>query len=239
MELYAIVDTETTNGYLDANGHPCLDDSLVYDIAIAIIDERGKVYDTRRYVCDEIFNSPLMLSAYFADKIPEYIEMVNNREMVVLPFMEIYADARKFLARYNVCGIMAHNAKFDYRALNNTLRYLSGSKRRFFFPYGLPIIDTQKMAHNTICKQKEYISYCIAHGYMTKHNIPRPRETAEILYRYITGNDAFVEVHRGYDDIMIEKEIFVKCAEMYRHGHEVLDLYDAMLYNDSRKDVIA
>ena len=137
MELYAIVDTETTNGYLDANGRPCLDDSLVYDIAIAIIDESGKVYDTRRYVCDEIFNSPLMLSAYFADKIPEYVEMVNNREMIVLPFMEIYADARKFLGRYNVCGIMAHNAKFDYRALNNTLRYLSGSKRRYFFPYAI------------------------------------------------------------------------------------------------------
>jgi DNA polymerase III epsilon subunit-like protein len=165
-----------------------------------------------------------MLSAYFADKIPEYIEMVNNREMVVLPFMEIYADARKFLARYNVCGIMAHNAKFDYRALNNTLRYLSGSKRRFFFPYGIPIWDTMKMANDTICKQKSYIDFCKENGYMTNHATPQVRKTAEVLWRYMTGDVTFEEEHTGLADVTIEAQIFAECVRQHKKMEKLAEL---------------
>ena len=50
---------------------------------------------------------------------------------------------------------------------------------------------------------------------MTKHAVPRLRETAEILYRYISGNNDFVEVHKGYEDILIEKEIFVTSTKQY------------------------
>ena len=226
MNKFAIVDTETTNTYIDENGKICLTDSLVYDIAVAIIDKLGRVYDVRNYICDEIFHSQMMLDAYFANKIPEYVESINNKEMVVMPIMDIYADMRKFLKEWDVKAIMAHNAKFDYRALNNTIRYLSGSKRRFFLPYGLPIWDTQSMAHDTICKQKSYIEYCKTNGYMTKHQVPRPRETAEILYRYITGNDSFEEVHKGYEDIMIEKEIFVQCVKQHKSMIKLADLQD-------------
>ena len=223
---FAIVDTETTNSYVDENGKICLTDSLVYDIAIAIIDKTGKVYAFKNYICDEIFNSQMMLDAFFANKIPEYIDSINNDEMVVMPIMEIYWDMRNFLEEWNVKAVMAHNAKFDYRALNNTLRYLTGSKKRFFLPYGLPIWDTQRMAHDTICKQKSYIKYCQENGYMTKHRVPQPRETAEILYRYISGNDNFDEVHKGFDDIMIEKEIFVQCVRQHKSMNKLAELED-------------
>lgn len=221
---FGIVDTETTNSYIDENGKLCLTDSLVYDIAIAIIDKYGTVYAVRRYICDEIFNSSLMLSAHFADKIPEYITMINNHEAEVLPMMDIYYNVRRFLREHNAQAVMAHNAKFDYRALNNTLRYITGSKKRFFFPYGLPIWNTQSMAHDTICKQKSYIKWCKDNGYMTKHLVPRPRETAEILYRYISGDNDFVEAHKGYEDIMIEKEIFVHCVKQHKSMMKLAEL---------------
>jgi len=50
---------------------------------------------------------------------------------------------------------------------------------------------------------------------MTKHPTPKVRETAEILYRYLSGNNNFVEEHKGYEDILIEKEIFITSAKQY------------------------
>lgn len=223
---YAIIDTETTNSYIDENGKLCLTDSFVYDIAVAIIDKYGRVYAVKNYICDEIFHSQLMLNAYFVNKIPEYVESINKGEMVVMPIMNIYYDLHKFLQKHDVKAIMAHNAKFDYRALNNTIRYLSGSRKRYFLPYDLPIWDTQRMAHDTICKQKSYIQYCKDNNYMTKHRVPQPRETAEILYRYITGDNNFLEEHKGYEDIMIEKEIFVQCVKQHKTMEKLADLQD-------------
>lgn len=214
--LYAIIDTETANGFVDENGKLCLNDSLTYDIDIAIIDKKARVYDVKRFIVNEIFHDSMMTSCYYAHKMPEYVEQINNGEFEVCSIVTIRKAISKFLKSYNVKAIMAHNARFDYRALNNTIRYVTGSKIRYFLPYGLEIWDTQKMAHDTICKQKAYIKFCEENGYMTKHKTPRPRETAEVLYRYITNNNDFNEVHKGYEDIMIEKEIFAHCMRQHK-----------------------
>ena len=214
--LYAIIDTETANGFVDENGKLCLNDSLTYDIDVAIIDNKARVYDVKRFIVNEIFHDSMMTSCYYAHKMPEYIEQINNGDFEVCSIVTIRKAISKFLKSYNVKAIMAHNARFDYRALNNTIRYVTGSKIRYFLPYGLEIWDTQKMAHDTICKQKTYIKFCEENGYMTKHKTPRPRETAEVLYRYITNNNDFNEVHKGYEDIMIEKEIFAYCVRQHK-----------------------
>ena len=219
---YALTDTETTNSFVDENGKLCLRYSLVYDTAVIIIDKKGRVYDERRFICDEIFHSPLMVSAYYAEKIPQYIDAINAGTLVVLPFREIYNEIRKFLKLYDVKAVIAHNARFDVNALNNTLRYLTGSKLRYFFPYGLEVWDTQQMAHDTICKQKSYIKWCLINDYMTKHKTPRPRETAEILYRYISGDYEFVEKHTGYEDTLIEKEIFAHCMRQHKQMRKAI-----------------
>ena len=66
------------------------------------------------------------------------------------------------------------------------------------------------MARATISKQPTYRLYCKEKGYTLKNGTPRL--TAEILYRFITGNDNFVESHTGLEDVLIEKEIFVRCV---------------------------
>ena len=110
----------------------------------------------------------------------------------------------------------AHNASFDLRALNTTYRYITKSKYRYFFRWGTEIWDTLKMSQDTICKQKSYIEYCKRNGYMTKHKTPRPRATAEILYRYLTGNENFNESHTGLEDVLIEKEILKHCFRQHK-----------------------
>ena len=122
---------------------------------------------------------------------------------------------KKICEKWNVKSIVAHNMFFDYKATNQTQRYLTKSKYRYFLPYGIELWDTQKMAHDTICKQKGYIEWCKENGYMTKHKKPRPQEKAEVIYRYITGDDDFIESHTGLEDVLIEVEIFKYCMSKH------------------------
>ena len=155
-----------------------------------------------------------MKSAYYAEKIPQYLAQIKNGERKVVSLFtakKIFAEVCK---QYNVKAVIAHNARFDYRATSKTQRYLTKSKYRFFLPYGIEIWDTMKMANDTICKQVHYKEWCYNNGYLTKNG--RVRKTAEILYRYITGNNDFIESHTGLEDVLIEKEIFVHCLRQHK-----------------------
>ena len=204
---YIVFDTETANG---------LDDPIVYDLGFAVIDKNGNVYEKHSFVIGEVFfgMKELMQGAYYAEKIPQYIEQIKKGERKVVSLYtakKIFAQACK---EYNVKAVIAHNARFDYRATSKTQRYLTKSKYRFFLPYGVEIWDTMKMANDTICKQVHYKEFCYNNGYLTKNG--RVRKTAEILYRYISGEHDFIESHTGLEDVMIEKEIFVHCMRQHK-----------------------
>ena len=210
---YLTIDTETANG---------LDDPMMYDIGGAIHDRKGNVEETFSFVIYDVFcaDRELFNTAYYAEKRPMYEQQIaaGNRKIV-----SIYT-ARKHIAelckKYNVKAIIAHNARFDYKSTNGTLRYVSKSKNRYFLPYGIPMWDTLKMAQDTICKQKTYQRWCAANGYLQKNG--KVRATAEILYRYITGNNEFIEDHTGLEDVLIEKEIFAKCMAQHKTMRKVL-----------------
>jgi hypothetical protein len=69
--------------------------------------------------------------------------------------------------------------------------------------------DTLKMARQTFGKDEDYKQFCSENGYVQKNGYPR--FTAEILYKYISGNNEFKEEHTGLADVLIEKEIFTAC----------------------------
>lgn len=204
---YLTIDTETAN---------TLDDPIVYDIGGAIHDKQGKVYETFSFVIYETFVlcADLMQTAYYADKIPMYREQLANgsRRMVR------WNTARKVIAylceKYNVKAIIAHNARFDVRAVNTTERWFSSSKYRYFLPFGIPVWDTLAMAESVITTQKTYIAWAHENGFCRSNG--RPRATAEILYKYITCNMDFTEEHTGLADVLIEKEIFVRCTAQHK-----------------------
>lgn len=207
------IDTETTNA-LEINGKLDLSNSLVYDIGWQIIDRRGNVYISRSYVVAEIFlDKPLMKQAYFAEKIPQYWEDIKQGRRILTSFLKI---RRQFLIdrkQFKCKAVFAHNAYFDYNALNVTLRYLTGSKNRYFFPYSCELWDTLKMSRDVIGKTKGYTSFCIENNYLTKHKTPQNRLTAEILWRYLSGDNNFIESHTGLEDVQIESEIFIHCLK--------------------------
>ena len=70
------------------------------------------------------------------------------------------------------------------------------------------------MAQDTIGKTKSYNNWCTTNGYVKKNGTPR--FTAEILYKYISGDDDFIESHTGLADTLIEKEIFALCMKYHK-----------------------
>lgn len=204
---YLTIDTETANG---------LDDPMMYDLGGAIHDKCGRVYETFSFVIYDVFyaDRALFNTAYYAEKRPMYEAQIAAGQRKIV---SIYT-ARKYVAdlckKYNVKAIIAHNARFDYRSTNYTIRYVTKSKTRYFLPYGIPMWDTLKMAQDTICQQPTYRRWCERNGYCLKNG--KPRATAEILYQYITQNTDFVEEHTGLEDVLIEKEIFAKCMAQHK-----------------------
>lgn len=214
MVTYLGVDTETCNSLIDENGKLDLSNSLVYDVGWVIINRKGKVIIRRSYVVAEIFlDKTLMESAYYKEKIPQYWEEIKAGSRILAPFRKIRWQLLSDKKKWNCKAVFAHNAFFDYNALNITLRYLTGSKYRYFFPYRYEIWDTLKMSREAIGKTEKYSKYCINNGYLTNHKTPQNRLTAEILYRYIKNNPNFIESHTGLEDTLIEKDIFTYCLK--------------------------
>lgn len=212
MAKYLFMDGETAetpkvDGKLDVkNGQN-------YDLGLMVIDDEGKEYERVSLVNEDVFfrMPDSMREAYYAEKIPQYLDDMRMGKRKIVNTWQMYRIFHELCAKYNIEGVIAHNAFFDVNTLNATMRYQTKSRVRWFLPYGMKVIDTLKMAQETFGKDPEYIAWCKENGYMTNHAVPRPRLTAEVLYRYITGNNEFAESHTGLEDVMIEKEIFMAC----------------------------
>ena len=94
-----------------------------------------------------------MSYAYFADKIPQYWEDIKNGKRELKTFFNIKKAFAESVKNFDVKIVLAHNARFDYRSLNYTLRYLTKSKYRYFFPFGIEIWDTLKMSRKVLGKK--------------------------------------------------------------------------------------
>lgn len=200
---FIVIDTETTNS---------IDDPICYDIGWAVVDIFGTVFEKYSFVvADTFLDKELMKSAYFTDKIPQYWEDIKKGKRELKTFRNIKKEFANCVRKNKVQIVLAHNARFDYRSLNLTLRYLTSSKERYFFPFGTEIWDTLKMSREVLKEVDEYSDFCWNNDYLTKRLCKR--YTAEIIYRFITGNTEFEESHTGLEDVLIEKEIFKYCFQ--------------------------
>ena len=210
---YLTIDTETANS---------LEDPMMYDIGGAIHDKRGNVEETFSFIIYDVFcaDRELFNTAYYAEKRPMYEQQIAAGSRKIVSIYTARRHIHELCKKYDVKAIIAHNMRFDYKSTNGTLRYVTKSKMRYFLPYGIPLWDTLKMAQDTICKQKTYIRWCAENGYLQKNG--KVRATAEILYRYITCDNDFIEDHTGLEDVLIEKEIFAKCMAQHKSMRKAL-----------------
>ena len=179
-----VLDTETAptdKDIQDVNPY----NMFVYDLGFAVVDKRGNVYETASFVNADIFldEKSLMKSAYYANKIPKYWEDIKNGSRTLTSWYNIKKAVDDTIRKYGIKKVFAHNMRFDYGTVNNTQRWLTKSKYRYFFPYGVEICDTLKMARQVIAPMPTYKNFCEREGFLTKNG--QPRLTAEIIYKYI------------------------------------------------------
>lgn len=220
MRKLIVLDTETA---------PCdntvvgvdVKNMFVYDVAWAVCDRYGNVYKTRNFInSDVFFNEDLMNSAYYAHKIPQYLEQIENGESVVASLYTIRKTLIEDLKEDDITEIYCHNARFDYNTLNNTQRYYTKSKYRYFFPKSVTICDSLKMSRDVIAKMPTYKRFCEENNYLTKNG--KVKLTAEVLYRFISKDNEFVEEHKGLQDVLIEKDIVAYCYKQHKKMRKTL-----------------
>lgn len=201
MTKVIVFDTETTN---------TIDDPIFFDIGWAVVDFDGNVYETASFVNADVFlDDELMSCAYYAEKIPQYWQEIKAGQRKLAKLTTIRKALTETCKRHGITILCAHNARFDYRSTNTTQRFQTGSKYRYFLPYGVELWDTLKMAREAFKDDEAYDTFCWENAYLTKRGCKR--YTAEILYRFISGDNEFEEAHTGLEDVMIEKEILVEC----------------------------
>lgn len=183
--------------------------SLVYDLGLIVIDLTGNVYGSLNLVISDIFKHERekMDTCYFAEKLQSYYIDIDERVREVV-CINTALEALDYLTNdLGIKTVMAYNARFDYEALTTTNEYVNNVRR--FFNADVNILDIQKMLHSHVKTNRKYRKYCLTNGYMTNHKTPRPQEKAEVVYRYITRDDTFIEDHTGLKDCEIEAKIFV------------------------------
>lgn len=212
-----MIDTETANGIMNGDKLD-LSCSLPYDIGFAVIDSKGEIYETHSYVVSDIFYgmADIMKSAYYADKIPNYLMDISCGKRIVKSAYGIRKIILDLCEKYDCEFVVAHNMRFDLNACNNLQRWTTKSKYRYFFPYGIEFWDTLKMARSVLKDMPTYRKFCENNGYLTKHKTPQPQYTAEVIYRFITKNTDFIEEHTGLEDVLIEIEILKYCRKQHK-----------------------
>lgn len=141
---YMVVDTETATLPMAneiANGDPerkkriAIAKPLVYDIGWTICDRQGNIYDKKQFLIAETFAVPAVFNtAYYADKRPIYIDMLNRGETTIKPWREVMEIFIAALARVNAVG--AFNSMFDFKkAIPFTELYINELYGNNFFEW--------------------------------------------------------------------------------------------------------
>ena len=206
------VDTEATNCIQE--GWKISKNSLPYDIGFVVMDTHGMIYDKYSFVNSDVFYGmpELMESAYYAKKLPRYHEEIACGLRTVADTWEIRRKMLEVCETYGIKEVVAHNASFDYDTLNNIVRYLTGSKVRYWFPFDtIEWWDSMKMAQSVICKMPTYKAHC-----KDTLGLSRASAKAENLYRWIIQDPDFVEAHTGLEDVLIESQIVAYCYRQHK-----------------------
>lgn len=200
---YIVLDTEGVDTVKHNDGQVHAETSLFYDLGFIVFD--GNTHEPiEKYSfinSDVFFNESLMQSAYYKDKRKIYFAGMGTEWQVAdtLTIWRTFSDACK---RFNVRKVWAYNCSYDRAITINTIKTMSNGFRSWFLPYGVEWADIWDYAGSTLCKTKKYVRFATENGYFTASGNPSTR--AEHVFRYLLGDNSFVEAHTALADCEIE-----------------------------------
>ena len=193
-KTFAIIDTETLGGAAQAY-------CPTYHCAGIAFTKREEI----SRIDIVVINNLMLDNAFYGKFKKEYYRDLLRNPATVICFSE--AEAKETFASWlnenNVSCACAHNSGFDF---NKT--FVAECVE------GMEFIDTWQAFFETIGKYRKYNKFCCENGFVTKSgNI---QMTAEVCYRFISGDIEFVEEHTALADCEIEMEILRAVWDTHR-----------------------
>ena len=202
-----VIDIETAN---------ITENAIAYDIGFAVADKKGRVYDTYSYMVKEMFQyyQDLLSTAYYSQKLPQYYTDWHNGKREMSSIYDVRRKIRELMKVYNIDDVFAYNCNFDKNGLNNTVRYLTKSYCRWFFPYGTKFHCIWHMACQVLFTQKTFQRMATENNWKSASG--NFLTSAEVAYNYLHNLTDFEESHTGLEDVLIECEIMAKCFRQHK-----------------------
>lgn len=98
---------------------------LIYDIGWTITNRKGEILESKQFLVAETFSVPAVFNtAYYTEKRPLYISMLEKHETTIKPWKEISTILFEDMKKVNAVG--AYNSMFDFKkAIPFTELYIS------------------------------------------------------------------------------------------------------------------
>lgn len=192
---FMVFDTETMG----------VSNRVIYDIGYYIVNRRGKVFTSKRFLVREIITNPrIMTDAFYHDKIySNYLEMIDNADS---PLIHAWADIQDYIREdintYNVNTFAAYNLGFDMSAIKATNKATNCGSLLTARPV---LLDLWLFSCMYLFNTRYYKEMATANNWVS--DAGNYRTTAEHAYRFITLNADYTEPHTALEDAAIESEI--------------------------------
>ena len=184
-KVFAVIDTETTGGVKDPY-------CPTYHLGATALSRK----ETKSKLNIVVLGNLDMESAFYGKQKKEYYRNLLKDPSVIICYTEAEAKAvfRQWLADNDVSCVCAHNTSFDF------CRTCVGECVE-----NMEFFDIMFAFYDTIAQTKRYREFCAENGYYTPSK--NCRMTAEICYRFVSGDNSFIEEHTALADTEIEAEI--------------------------------
>lgn len=196
-----VFDTETTS----------LEKPFCYNIGYVIYNtDTAEVLVKKDFVVEQVWHNPMLFTtAYYADKRDLYVGRMRCRSCVLDKFGYITRAMYRDIKEYEVQHAFAYNSHFDVKVFEFNCDWF-----KCINPLDtVQVHDIRGHVHKKIAFSTEYQTYCDKHGLYSEAG--NYSTTAEAVYRYVSGNDDFIEEHTALADAVIELGILCYCVE---HG---------------------
>ena len=198
-----VFDTETVS----------LEKPFCYNIGYTIVNvDNGKTLVKRDYVVEQVWHNPMLfITAYYADKRDIYVAAMRSRKTIMAKYGYICQAMIRDFIKFEVAGAYAFNSPFDDKVFTYNSDWFKCNN-----PFdNIPIFDIRGYVHQFMVDDN-FKKFCEGNGYFTDSG--NYSTTAEVMYRYLTGNTEFIEDHTALSDSEIEAEILLECI---KRGAEV------------------
>ena len=193
-----VFDTETVS----------LEKSFCYNIGYTIVNvDNGETLVKRDYVVEQVWHNPMLfITAYYADKRDIYVAAMRSRKTVMAKYGYICQAMIRDFIKYEVAGAYAFNSPFDDKVFTYNSDWFKCNN-----PFdNIPIFDIRGYVHQFMVDDN-FKKFCEDNGYFTDSG--NYSTTAEVVYRYLTGNTEFIEDHTALSDSEIETDILLECIK--------------------------